>query len=258
MAFQSKETSNHSRMKKRTFLKLVTVGTAGVIISPLAACSSGENNTSQDETSTPPTNEFTLPNLTYDFAALEPHIDTQTMQIHHGKHHAGYVKKLNAALEGTPRQGQPLEDLLANLQDTPADTPLRNNGGGHYNHSLFWQCLSPESGQAPKGALAKAIDEQLGGYEAFKEAFAAAAKGVFGSGWTWLCQDSDGKLFITTTPNQDNPLMKNLVERPGKPLLGLDVWEHAYYLNYQNRRPDYIQAFFVCLHWPTAEARFEG
>ncbi|MDP5170892.1 MAG: superoxide dismutase [Bacteroidia bacterium] len=189
---------------------------------------------------------FTLPALPYDYEALEPHIDAQTMHIHHGKHHAGYTNNLNAAIEGTALAGQSIEDILANISQHSG--AVRNNGGGFFNHSLFWTVMSPDGGGLPSGALAEAIDKAFGSFEGFKDVFSKAAATRFGSGWAWLIKKSDGSLAVTSTPNQDNPLM-DIVEEKGTPLLGLDVWEHAYYLHYQNRRPDYINAFFHVINW---------
>ena len=185
--------------------------------------------------------------------ALEPHIDARTMEIHHGKHHAGYTNKLNAALEGSDHAGKSIEAILANAGSAGAG--VRNNGGGFYNHSLFWTVMSPNGGGAPSGDLGAAIDAAFGSYDAFKDAFAKAAATRFGSGWAWLIVGGDGKLHVTSTPNQDNPLM-DVAEVKGTPILGLDVWEHAYYLNYQNRRPDYIQAFFEVVDWDAVAKRF--
>ncbi len=193
---------------------------------------------------------FELPALEYATDALEPHIDTRTMEIHHGKHHAGYVAKLNAAVEGTDLEGKSLEDLVKNHHDNGA---VRNNGGGHFNHTLFWSVMSPNGGGTPSGDLAAAIESDLGGFEAFKNAFAAAAATRFGSGWAWLCVNN-GKLEVCSTANQDNPLMGLGCE--GTPILGLDVWEHAYYLNYQNRRPDYISAFWNVVNWDEVARRY--
>ena len=198
---------------------------------------------------------FTLPDLPYAKDALEPVIDAQTMEIHHGKHHNGYVTKLNGALEGTGLESKSLEDIFADMgQVSEAKrTAVRNNGGGTYNHSLFWKIMAPPGkGGKPEGDLAKAIDGELGGFEKFKEDFSAAAAGRFGSGWAWLIVTPAGKLAITHTKNQDNPLMKGLEDYEGEhgtPILGLDVWEHAYYLKYQNRRPDYIKAWFDVVNW---------
>lgn len=188
----------------------------------------------------------TLPNLPYAFNALEPHIDARTMEIHHGKHHQAYVTNLNNALAGTEHENTPLKDLMNIMSKLPM--AVRNNGGGHYNHSLFWELLSPTGGGAPTGAVAQAIDAKFGSFEAFKEEFNKAAITRFGSGWAWLCVVADGSLCICSSPNQDNPLM-DIAECPGIPILGLDVWEHAYYLHYQNRRPDYIAAFWNVVNW---------
>jgi superoxide dismutase, Fe-Mn family len=195
---------------------------------------------------------FTLPDLPYPFNALEPHIDAKTMEIHHDKHHGTYVSKLNAALEKAPSlQGKPIEEILKGLDAVPAEirTAVRNHGGGHMNHGMFWKLLSPRGGGSPSGALAAAMDKAFGGFDTFKEQFAAAAANLFGSGWAWLCADATGRLVITALPNQDNPVSQGL-----KPLLGLDVWEHAYYLKYQNRRPDYVAAFWNVVAWDQVAA----
>jgi Fe-Mn family superoxide dismutase len=189
--------------------------------------------------------KFELPALPYAKDALEPYIDEMTMEIHHGKHHGGYVSKLNAAVEGTEMEGKSLEELLMNISNYP--TAVRNNGGGHYNHSLFWRVMGPNKGGEPKGELADAITSDFGSFEEFKSKFSNAAATRFGSGWAWLVV-SNGKLVITSTPNQDNPLM-DVSDVKGTPILGLDVWEHAYYLKYQNKRPDYIEAFYNVIDW---------
>lgn len=196
---------------------------------------------------------FTLPALPYAYDALEPHIDARTMEIHHSKHHNGYTTNLNAAIDGTRMEGMSIESLLA----SPANAAIRNNGGGFYNHSLFWEILSPNGGGAPAGALGAAIDSTFGSYEDFKAAFSKAAATRFGSGWAWLIKKDDGSLAITSTPNQDNPLM-DVADDKGTPILGLDVWEHAYYLNYQNRRPDYIAAFFSVVNWDKVSELYGG
>lgn len=196
---------------------------------------------------------FELPSLPYAHDALEPNIDARTMEIHHGKHHAGYTSKLNAATEGTDLEGKSIEDILTNLDMT--NGAVRNNGGGFYNHSLFWSVMSPNGGGKPTGDIAAAIENDLGGFDAFKEAFSKAAATRFGSGWAWLCV-KDGKLEVCSSPNQDNPLMPE-VGCGGTPILGLDVWEHAYYLNYQNRRPDYINAFFNVINWEEVSRRYD-
>ncbi|MCC5849751.1 MAG: superoxide dismutase [Verrucomicrobia bacterium] len=201
---------------------------------------------------------YTLPDLPYAKDALEPHIDARTMEIHHDKHHAGYVSKANAALEGhADLAAKSVEDLIADLASVPADIrgAVRNNGGGHANHSLFWKILGPNGG-APAGDLAAAIDQAFGSLDKFKETFANAAATRFGSGWAWLGVTADGSLVVTSTPNQDNPLMKGFVDVECTPILGLDVWEHAYYLNYQNRRPDYISAFWNVVNWDEVAKNF--
>jgi Fe-Mn family superoxide dismutase len=189
---------------------------------------------------------FELPNLPYAHNALEPNIDTMTMEIHHGKHHAGYTNNLNAAIEGTDLAGKTIEDILTGLDMN--NGAVRNNGGGFYNHSLFWTVMSPNGGGEPTGELADAINAAFGSFAEFKAKFAAAAGTRFGSGWAWLCVHKGGKVDVCSTPNQDNPLMPG-VGCGGFPILGLDVWEHAYYLHYQNRRPDYVQAFFNVINW---------
>ncbi len=197
---------------------------------------------------------FTLPNLKYDYAALEPHIDARTMEIHHSKHHAGYTNNLNAALAGTAEEGESIEKILAKVSKLPV--AVRNNGGGFYNHNLFWENLSPNGGGKPGGKLLAAIEKDFGSFEAFQETFNKAASTRFGSGWAWLIKQN-GKLKVVSTPNQDNPMM-DLAEEKGTILLGLDVWEHAYYLHYQNRRPDYIAAFWSVVDWNTVLKRFES
>ena len=196
---------------------------------------------------------FSLPALPYAFDALEPHIDARTMEIHHDKHHNGYTGKLNAAIEGTDLDGKSIEDILANLD--MSNSAVRNNGGGYYNHSLFWTVMSPNGGGQPGGALGAAIDAAFGSFDAFKDTFSKAAGTRFGSGWAWLCVHPGGKLEVCSTPNQDNPLMPD-VDCGGQPILGLDVWEHAYYLNYQNKRPDYIGAFWNVANWAEVARRY--
>lgn len=198
---------------------------------------------------------FTLPALPYAATALEPHIDAKTMEIHHGKHHNAYVTNLNTAIAGTDAEKLSLEEINKNISKYPA--AVRNNGGGHFNHSLFWTILGPNAGGAPTGALAEVINAAFGSFDEFKTKFAAAATGRFGSGWAWLIVDGSKKLQITSTPNQDNPLM-DVAEVKGTPVLGLDVWEHAYYLHYQNRRPDYIAAFWNVVNWAEVTKRFDA
>jgi len=197
---------------------------------------------------------FELPALPYAYDALEPHIDARTMEIHHSKHHNGYTTNLNNAIAGTDLEGKSIEDILTGMDmDNGA---VRNNGGGYFNHDLFWKVMSPNGGGNPTGAVADAIDAKFGSYDNFKDAFAKAAATRFGSGWAWLCKMEDGSVDVCSTANQDNPLMPGMCG--GTPILGLDVWEHAYYLNYQNRRPDYINAFFNVINWDEVNARFNG
>ena len=195
---------------------------------------------------------FQLPNLSYNFDALEPHFDSKTMQIHHGKHHAGYTNKLNSAIEGTDLKGKSIEEILKTLD--MSNSAVRNNGGGYFNHCLFWEVIGPNSGGKPEGALADVIDKSFGSFDKFKSKFSTAAATRFGSGWAWLCVDSEGDLEVCSTANQDNPLMPG--ECGKTPILGLDVWEHAYYLNYQNRRPDYIEAFFSVINWDAVSSKY--
>lgn len=198
---------------------------------------------------------FELPKLDYAYNALEPNIDALTMEIHHTKHHAAYTNNLNAALEGTPNAGKSIEELLAGI--SKLSVAIRNNGGGYYNHNLFWKVIGPNGGGKPNGDLLAAIEKNFGSFDAFKEEFAKAAATRFGSGWAWLVKQADGKLVITSTPNQDNPLM-DIADVKGTPILALDVWEHAYYLKYQNRRPDYISAFWNVVNWNEVAARLKG
>ena len=199
---------------------------------------------------------YKLPDLPYSFDALEPHIDAGTMEIHYGKHHNGYTNNLNAALEKHPDlAGKSIEELLGDISKIPDDiqTAVRNNGGGYFNHTLFWVVMSPDGGGEPTGALADAINSNFGDFSSFKETFSKAAATRFGSGWAWLCKKADGKLMVMSTPNQDSPIMEGLI-----PILGLDVWEHAYYLNYQNRRPDYISAWWNVVNWKEVARRLEA
>jgi len=203
---------------------------------------------------------YELPQLDYPYDALEPHIDARTMEIHHTKHHNTYVTKTNNALSDAGVDApENIEELIANISGLPTNiqTAIRNNGGGHANHSLFWKIMGPDGGGSPSGSIGEAINATFGGYDAFKEQFAAAATGRFGSGWAWLIVKSDGSLAITSTPNQDSPLMNGIAEEPGKPVMGLDVWEHAYYLNYQNKRPDYVAAFWNVVDWSKVEDMYQ-
>lgn len=197
---------------------------------------------------------FELPKLDYAYDALEPHIDARTMEIHHTKHHNAYTTNLNNAIAGTELEGKTIEDILANI--SKASVAVRNNGGGFYNHKLFWKVMGPNGGGTPTGELAEAIDKAFGSFDSFKDEFAKAAATRFGSGWAWLVK-TDGGLKVTSSPNQDNPLM-DIATVKGTPILGIDVWEHAYYLNYQNRRPDYISAFWSVINWDQVAAYFKG
>jgi Fe-Mn family superoxide dismutase len=232
-------TERRSGISRRDVLKLAGSGLLGAAISGVSLADDGT---------------FALPPLPYAEDALEPHIDARTMGIHHGKHHAGYTKKLNAAIEGTDLVGISIEDILSDLSAVPEDfrTAVRNNGGGYANHSLFWQIMSPSGGGEPSGALADAINSAFGSFAEFRSSFSAAAGGVFGSGWAWLVADG-GALSLSTTPNQDTPLMRGKM-----PILGIDVWEHAYYLHYQNRRADYISAFFHVVNWERVAELYAG
>ncbi len=204
---------------------------------------------------------FSLPNLTYATDSLEPHIDGRTMEIHHGKHHQTYINNLNAALEGHDQLlSMDINELVSDLSALPDSVrgAVRNNGGGHANHSFFWETLSPEGGGLPSGPLAESISSTFGNFDSMKDQFAKAALSRFGSGWAWLIQRSDGSLAISSTPNQDSPLMEGIADETGNPLIGLDVWEHAYYLNYQNRRPDYVAAFWNVINWNQVSSRFQS
>lgn len=198
---------------------------------------------------------FQLPELTYAYDALEPHIDARTMEIHHTKHHAGYTNNLNAAIKSTSLENASIEDILAGVSEHSA--AVRNNGGGYYNHCLYWAIMSPDGGGEPSAQMniAKAIERDFGSFENFRNEFTTAAVSRFGSGWAWLCTDANDRLFVSSTPNQDNPLM-DVAGKSGTPVLGIDVWEHAYYLNYQNRRPDYVNAFFNVINWLEVTRRF--
>jgi superoxide dismutase, Fe-Mn family len=238
-------------MKKRQFIKITGVSMAGAITGTLFSCSPGSEEKNDAElTST----GFNLPDLPYDYNALEPHIDARTMEIHHTKHHAGYVEKLNAAIQGSSYAGKTLEEILKEIG--PDEKGIRNNGGGHFNHSLYWSIMKPGGGGMPEGEVAGAIERDLGSFGQFRTSFSELAGSVFGSGWAWLCKDPEDKLFLTSTPNQDNPLMMKIAGQTGIPILGIDVWEHAYYLKYQNRRADYISAFFNLINWQEVNRRF--
>jgi superoxide dismutase, Fe-Mn family len=237
---------------RRDALTTGVLAGAAVATSSLWTSAAGHGPASQASS---PAGPFSLPPLPYAADALEPHIDARTMEIHHGRHHASYVSNLNGAIEKTPAlKGTSLEDLLRNLDRVPEDvrTVVRNNGGGHHNHSLFWTSLS-RSGGAPSGELARAIASSFGSQDTFQQALSTAAMGVFGSGWAWLSRDARGALVVESTPNQDSPLMKGHT-----PLLGIDVWEHAYYLKYQNRRKEYVDAFFSVIDWSAVADRYAG
>jgi Fe-Mn family superoxide dismutase len=241
-------------MKKRTFLKLTGLAGAGWVVSPFLGCNEPTEN-EVDVADNAAFKPHVQTPLGYGMDALAPAIDEETMGLHYGKHHAGYVRKLNAALESdASRRSLPLEALLATLGDE--DVALRNNGGGHYNHELYWKVLRPGGANSPQGQLGQAIKERFGSFEVFQEVFAVAGSKRFGSGWAWLILDTQGQLQVTTTANQDNPLMERIVSQPGSPLLGMDVWEHAYYLNYQNRRADYISAFLDLVNWDFVAAQY--
>lgn len=230
-------------MNKRNFLKTGLVLGAVTVLQPNELSAFGQQ-----------ANEFKLPDLPYPVDALEPHIDKMTMEFHHGKHHAAYIKNLNEGIQGTAFEKLTLAEILAKVSDKEAK--IRNNGGGHYNHSFFWTLMSPKGGGNPAGKLGVAIKSKFGSFDKFKELFSNAGKGLFGSGWVWLAFDPKKGLFVSTTPNQDNPLMSKIVKETGTPLLGLDVWEHAYYLKYQNRRADYITAFWNVINWEEANTRY--
>lgn len=249
-------------MKKREFLRLSGALGAGLIVSPFIACtdapksSGGGDNKNDGDANPEEKGKFSLPELGYAYTALEPRIDELTMVTHHTKHHAGYVKKLNAALAESPQHSdRTLNSLMAFI--SPEDTALRNNGGGHFNHSLYWKVIAPGGGNQPEGKLKIAINDAFGSIEAFANEFQNAAATRFGSGWAWLSLNEDNALFICSTANQDNPMMGNIVDQPGRPILGIDVWEHAYYLNYQNRRGDYISAFMELINWDQVGMNFD-
>ncbi len=202
---------------------------------------------------------YELPPLPYDYAALEPHIDEETMKLHHDKHHNTYVTNLNAAVEGSDLGNMSAEELIKNLDKVPEDkrTAVRNNGGGHVNHTMFWEIMGPNGGGAPTGAVAQAINDAFGSFDALKEAVNKAGAGRFGSGWAWVVVGSDGKLAVTSTANQDNPTMAGVADVSGTPILGVDVWEHAYYLKYQNKRPNYLAAWWNTVNWNAVNQRYQ-
>jgi Fe-Mn family superoxide dismutase len=247
-------------MEKREFLKLTGLAGAGLLVSPFLGCGDanaprGAEQPAADDLQLIRT-PFELPPLGYAYTALEPAIDALTMEIHYEKHHGAYVKNLNKALDSsTELQGLAIDELMAAIN--PEDTAVRNNGGGHYNHALFWKVIAPGGAKAPTGKLADAINSAFGDFTAFNSQFNQAAMTRFGSGWAWLSIDENGKLFVSSTANQDNPHMFNVVEQKGFPILGIDVWEHAYYLNYQNRRGDYVNAFTALVNWDEVAKRYD-
>ncbi len=236
------------------------MATAGAFVAPtLTFCTPASNSKEDAASETGIASTFTQPQLKYGYGDLEPHIDALTMEVHYSKHHAGYTKNLNGAVAGNSRfEGKTIEEILAEISSTADDKAIRNNGGGFYNHNLYWDIMAPNGGGAPTGAIALAIENSFGSWDACKESLTKAATGVFGSGWAWLCADQNKGLYICSTPNQDNPLMNNIVEQKGSPLIGLDVWEHAYYLKHQNKRADYISAFFEVLNWNAINGRFQA
>lgn len=237
-------------MKRRKFINNAGLVTLGVYSTGLTSCKSEGGKTNDTaNTAEGAAMTFELPKLPYAYDALEPYIDSRTMTIHHDKHHAGYVRKLNAAWEKAGISGKSLGEIFSSLKEDDATAGLRNNGGGHYNHSLFWKIMKPGKSEGPKGDVLDGINAVFGSFDKFKEVFAKEAATQFGSGWAWLAKGKDGKLFATSTPNQDNPLMTNLAEKTGTPILGIDVWEHAYYLNYQNKRKEYINNFMNTINW---------
>ena len=251
-------------MNKRDFIKTSGLLLGGALLTGfMGACNNEKKEAvATDNTTNATPTTFALPQLAYAYNAIEPVIDAMTMEIHHSKHHAAYVTNLNKALEANPNLSRAtIEEICANLAQDDTHTAVRNNGGGHYNHSLFWTLIAPKEQAAqtkPSTELAAAIDKTFGSLDNMKKELIAAAASRFGSGWGWLSIDSNKNLFISSTPNQDNPLMKNLVEKPGTPLIGIDVWEHAYYLHYQNKRQDYLTAFFDILNWDTVNANYSA
>lgn len=241
-------------MDKRTFLKTGLFGTAVTLLNPFQLIAGSPTLSFEPESMAP--GSFKLPDLSYQFDALEPHIDKMTMEIHHGKHHAAYVNNLNKAVDGTVYEKMTIEQIIESVKS--GDTAIRNNGGGHFNHSMFWKLLAPKSGSAPKGKIADLINAKFTSFDKFKEQFNTAATTRFGSGWAWLIVTKKGELAVVSTANQDNPLMGKILKAEyGYPVLGLDVWEHAYYLKYQNKRPDYIAAFWNLVNWDEVNKNYE-
>ncbi len=242
-------------MDRRNFVLKTGAAVLGLTAAPgLVSGRSADSGAGSAASSVQSHGHFELPKLGFAYNALEPNLDAQTMEIHYSKHHAAYVTNLNNALHDHPMGALGLNDILKNLTLEPANTAIQNNAGGHFNHSLFWQILAPGGAKRPAGAVAEAINAQFGSYEEFANQFGTAATKVFGSGWVWLSLDAESKVFISTTANQDNPVMAKIVEKPGRPILGLDVWEHAYYLKFQNRRKEYIDAFMNLINWDSVAA----
>jgi len=247
------------KKSRREFIRISGIAGAGLLFAPAMACNPARDAITAASASTPATtpavSTFELPELGYAYSALEPHIDAMTMEIHHSKHHMAYVKNLNTAMvDNVQFAGLSIGEICKRV--TAADSAIRNNAGGHWNHTQFWTWMRPGGAKVPSGALADAINSSFGSLENFLKQFSDAAKSRFGSGWAWLSADDRNSLFISSTPNQDNPLMKNLVEKPGTPILGIDVWEHAYYLKYQNRRLDYITAFSGLINWDEVQSGY--
>jgi superoxide dismutase, Fe-Mn family len=240
-------------MNKRTFLKTSLWGLGGILVAPAISKAGYDSSSTLPESSFIQEGKFSLPSLPYDYDALEPHIDARTMEIHHSRHHAGYVNNFNNALQGSGKSENSIEKIMNSVSSY--SEAVRNNGGGHYNHQLFWEIMSPKGGGKPSGDLLTAINSAFGSFEKFKEQFSSAASSRFGSGWAWLLVNN-GKLKISSTPNQDNPLM-DVVDERGTPILGLDVWEHAYYLKYQNMRGDYISAFWEVVNWDAVSEKLK-
>lgn len=240
-------------MKKQALYTIGIVAALAFFTIQAAGITKNINTKNKGETAMTSNPKYVLPDLPYAHNALEPYIDQLTMEIHHGKHHQGYVNNLNNAIAGTELENMSLEDIFRNMSRYP--TAVRNNGGGHWNHDLFWKVLGPDGGGKPEGELLRAIEQRFSSFEDFREEFSRAGATRFGSGWAWLIVDSNGVLQVTSTPNQDNPLM-DVAEQQGTPILGVDVWEHAYYLQYQNRRPEYLENFWSVVNWNEVERRY--
>lgn len=246
-------------MNKREFLKASSTLAVGTIAASTLACGPGKKPDAIEEINKENAvkeDDFRLPELPYDYDALAPYIDARTMKIHHSKHHAGYVKKLNAAVKDTEYSSLTIEQILAKIDSDPKNDAIRNNAGGHYNHSLFWEIMTPKS-TVPEGELFNVVEKSFGSLQDMNDEFRAAALSVFGSGWAWVCADKNKELFITATENQDNPMMNKVVEKNGRPILGIDVWEHAYYLKYKNQRNEYIDNFMNLINWKQVSKNFD-